>query len=702
MRLGIAVVALSFISIVAADEIPRWSYYPGYFLPGQNGIVVSNIDGIGLSETVITGSAIGGFSSTSKLHLATLESIGGSFQTTNMTYLGNSETFSGFIRSVTSPPGMPDRIIASVRNTSTNQVTLVTWSGKPLREVRRVNVPNNFKLSQIADVDGDGDLDALGCLCTSNEGFPILLNLATGSPKWTGPQLVREVAAGQLDSDAALEIVLNTANSGPGLILDGATRSQQWSYPDGFRGRIVFGNFRGDSAAREFAVVEYWGLTRVFVSTPIFSPVVELPSGEAQAVEVADINSDGYDDIVIGEGQWGAIRAYSTISGAVLRSWPRPNHGVSAIALGQLDAIPGLDLVYGSGLTSSGEDTLHVVDSVSGIQRYVRADESGPHSSVLLVDTDGDGTEELVFATTGSNSGSGGSNLRVLDSATGVERRSRLSITNAWSANSGLAMRSIEIDGDAAREIVIATGDISGSQIAVIDGVTLQDQWRVATPGVSATLAVEPMRFNADEIDDIVAAGSGRVVILNGATGAELFRSVSFQTTAPMAVSVGQADADAQLEIVISTGATVYVIDPTLGLVESFFSASGVLGLSFENIAGSCRIVAARSQSLDRHDCASGALMSQRNLGLTAQWVGITTNSFGSLVLSDGKRLYRAESSSVSSQSVQLGDDLGARNRGAIRIQGSALDVWVGSAQSVNHVRLPLDDSLFRDGFESF
>jgi len=704
MRIATAVLAIVFASVAAADVSPLWSYYPGYSIPGQNGIVVANIDGDGLSEAVITGSAFGGYSSPNKMHLATLESIGGVFQTTNMTYLASNEYFSGSIRVVRSPVGIPDRIIGiTQKNSMVSQLALVTWSGKPLREVSRVNIPSTFKLTQIADVDGDGDSEALGCLCTNNgAGSPMLLDLDTGNPEWTGPQSVIDVGAGQLDADSALEIVVSSANNGPGLILDGATKIQQWSYPDGFRGRLIFGNFRDDSASREFAVVQYWGVTRVFASTPSFSPVLELNTGEAQAVEVSDIDSDGYDDIVIGEGQWGAVRAYSTNAGLVLHTWPHSNDGISAMALGELDAIPGLEIVYGSGLTSSGKDSLHVLDSVSGIERYLRYDEIGPHSSVLLVDTDGDGIEELVFATLASNSGYDGSNLRVLNSANGIELRSRMSVMGQWGSSIGVALKPIDIDGDAAMEIIVALGNLGDGQIAVLDGVTLQDRWRVDIPSLSYIQALELIRFNADAIDDIVAVGGGRVVILDGKNGVELYRSVYFHTTTPMTVAVGQADADAQLEIALSTGTNVYIIDPTLGLFQSFFPNANVLGLSFENTARSCNIVAIHSKNLDRLDCATGAMTSQRDFGLTARWVGIPTNSYGALVLSDGQRLYRAEGQDASARTVELGDDVGARNRGTIKIQGDALDVWVGSVQAVSRVRMPVSGSLFADGFEGF
>jgi hypothetical protein len=695
----LAVHAALFAHASVANPVPDWSYYPGYFLPGQNGIVAADLDADGRDEAVISGSAQGGFQSSSQLFLAILEAAESGFRTVSLTNLDDPEFFLGTIQVLPGPSGAPDQIVASVHRTDTQETDLVTWSGKPLRVVTRVRAPSEFQLMQVADIDADGVVEALGLVGNFNALQAVVLSLPTGAVEWSDTLSSSFVAAGQLDNDAALEIVIG--GSGPGRILDGASRTLQWSYPDGFRGYPVFGNFRGSANDREFAVVEPWGVTRVFVSTPIFSPVFEIATGETSRPVVVDIDANGVDDLGIGEGQWGNVSVYSTVSGLMLRTWSNPEHGVSALAFGEMDATPGLEVVYGAGLSSSGEDIVRVLDTNNGEQRYLREDEGGPHSSGLLIDIEGNGSEEFMFATSQSRSGYSGSNLRVLNAVTGVELNNRMSVLDPWGSEYGVTMRALQMDSDPGLEIAVASGRTYDGEIAVIDGLTLLDQWRVQPQGFRYIDSIELLRFNEDGVDDIVAAGSGRVVILDGVSGAELFRSISFQGSGLNQIAVGQTDSDPQLEIILSVGTNAYIIDPLRGLIEGYLtSISDMHGLRVEMAGGECLVVVTLNDRLERRRCNDGALDSQRLFGLDALWAGIPVDSFGPLVLSDGKYLHRLQGSTLSARSAVLGQGMGARNRGVARMDGDNIVVWVGGAQAVHRVTLPMETELFADGFE--
>jgi hypothetical protein len=257
------------------------------------------------------------------------------------------------------------------------------------------------------------------------------------------------------------------------------------------------------------------------------------------------------------------------------------------------------------------------------------------------------------------------------------------------------------MDGDPAREIVLASGLTYSGSVAVIDSVTLIDQWRIQPQGFSFISDIELIRFNADAVDDIVAAGDGRFVILDGVNGTELFRSVSFQTDGPIKLAVGQTDADIQHEVILGVGTNAYVIDPIRGLVESFLSSSTVMhGLKTEMHAGDCLIIATLSNRIERRRCDNGQLDSQRVFGIDAQWTGIPVDSFGPLVLSDGRYLHRLEGATLTAKSAALGNAMGARNQGVARMDGANIVVWIGGAQAVHRVTLPLETSLFANSFE--
>jgi hypothetical protein len=680
---------------------PDWSFFPGYFSPGGSGIVTAELDGTGNPETIVTGGSTNTFGFSHNVHLATLEHQGTGFATTHLLIIASDWSFSGPLQTFRPGPGSVDRVVASLRNSNSQQTVIATFGGKPLKEISRVAAPANFSLRQIGDIDGDGQLEVLGCNCANfNDGPAVLLDYATGNVEWTDGSSSQFVGAGQLDDDSALEIVLGSQSTSPiipGRIVDGATRAQQWSYPDGFRGNPVFGNFRGSADEREFAIVERWGVTRIFVSQPIFSPVAEINTGEVGAYAVRDVNGDGFAELIVGEGQWGSIVAYSTTTGQTVFDWPNNEHGVSAIAIGNLDGQSGLELVYGAGLSSSGRDVLRVIDTASGTLRYEASDEAGPHSTLVRVDIEGNGSDELVFVTRQSNSSYSGGNLIVLDAATGTELRRRASAFDNGFSSGTHSLKAIDIDGDGVKEIVGA----KGQTVAVLDGLTLADRWRISSlPDLAHEIGL--MRFNADAVDDIVVALSNRLVILNGVNGSELFRSVSFTSASEAGLAIGNADSDPQLEVAFGVGANVYIIDPTLGLVESFFTASQpILGMRYETLASQCQITLTLADRLDRRDCGTGVSLSTRMLGMAAVHVGFATDSLGDLVVSDGTRIHRVTGNAVMASSVAFGSSLGFGNLGDLTTHGNDLVVYVGGDQSVNRITLPPETALFATGFEN-
>jgi hypothetical protein len=414
-----------------------------------------------------------------------------------------------------------------------------------------------------------------------------------------------------------------------------------------------------------------------------------------------DVNADGKDDLVVGEGQWGSIVAYSTVTGQSLFSWPNADSGVSGLALGDLDGASGLEIVFGAGLDSTGRDSLNVFDANTGAQEYVSGDESGPHSSLLHLDIEGNGSKEVVFATLESESGYEGSNLVVLDAGSGLELRRRASVLEPWGNNPGLSMSPIEIDGDGISEIVVASGMFYDGVVAVIDGVSLADRWRVTLPGTSVIHAVAKLRFNGDAIDDVVVAAPNRFIVLDGRNGTELYRSVAFSATAWPTLAVGNADADPQHEVAFSVGSTVYVVDPTLGLVESFATVgSTIRSMRFEMLGGQCSLTVMLDTRLDRLDCASGAAVSTRDFGMTATYVDFPTDSTGELLISDGRRVGRLKGDVLISRSRVLGSGIGAVGRGAFVVNGDEIVAFVGGDQSVSSIALPPETALFADGLE--
>lgn len=675
----------------AGPAQPLWSVYPGFFSPGGAGIVAADLDGDGIDEAVVTGDAGVPFMAV----LQASPDAARPYRVVHLRRLASGEAFLGPILKLPGSSGIADRIVATIGTSM--QARTVQYAGPALEPLTAAPTTLPFRQSAVADVDADGDLELIGTLGESWFSAPVSIrSLASGAVEWTDTIPSAAVGVGQLDADPALELVVSQTGNSNGRILDGASRAVQWTYPDGFGGRIAFGNFLGSPADREFAVVETWGKTRIFVSQPSFSPVREYDTGEIQAVTVRDIDGDQLDDLIVGQGQWGAVIAYNTATGQSIRSFSNPEHGVSAVAVGQFDGDPGLELVHGAGLTSSGRDVLRILSIADGQEEMTLADEAGPHSSVAMGDLDGDGSEEVVYATLESDSGYAGINLHVLNAASGTLLRSRNNVMEAWGANPGASIRLINLDSDPQLEIVVGLSQNYSARLMVLDGISLADQWARTLDGeaVADVLVVDRSGSPA-----LALAIGGRVLLLDAITGTELWRSVSFLVTGSQTLVAGNLDADANPEIALSVGMRAYVLDPVTGLLDRIIDpGSTILGQRIESSSAGCLHVIVLTTELRRLRCATGDPESRRSLPFTATLVAFPGDSRDVLVVGDGSRIRLDGNGVALAEQGDLGPLLGWGNRAIVRSGPERVDVIVGSSDSVHRVRLPAP--LFRNGFE--
>jgi hypothetical protein len=694
--LAVGLLALAVTQSVSAR--PVWSHYPGFYSPGFAGIVAVDLDDDGIEEAVLTGASGGGFSPSGTQFMAVLKARPNNapgYRVIALRRLASGESITGQIARIPGTGGSGDRVVATLSTSLGSRA--VQFAGLGLEPVATVALPNQFRQSMVGDVDGDGELELLGTRADFyGEGPATLVGLNSGTAEWTDSVNSVSVGAGQLDGDPALELILSTTSTSGGRVLDGASRITEWTYPDGFSGRIAVGNFLGSPSDREFAAVSGWGATRIFVSQPVYSPVREYNTGEVQAIAVRDINADQIDELIMGQGQWGSVIAYGTTSGVPLFTFSNPEHGVSAVAVGQFDADPALELIHGAGLTSSGRDIFRVLSIPGGEVEFLQSDEGGSHSSAARGDIDGNGIDEVVFTTTSSDSGYSGANLYVLDSATGERLRNRSDVLEAWGSNEGVSIKLANLDGDPQLEIVLGLGQLYNARVAVLDGLTLADQWgkTLDTAFVSDLLIVDRPGGPA-----VAVATGGRIVLLNRATGDELWRSVSFQTNGAQTLAAGNFDGDANEEISLSVGTRAYIIDPSTGLLDRIIDLSdSILGQRVENGPSGCLHVIVQTTELRRLNCTNGALVSTRTLPFQATLVAFPGDSTGPLVVGDGNRVRLDQNGANLAEQSGLGTRLGWRNRAVAINTPEGVELAIGSDDSVHMLRLV--ERLFGNGFE--
>ena len=87
-----------------------------------------------------------------------------------------------------------------------------------------------------------------------------------------------------------------------------------------------------------------------------------------------DINGDGRDEILYGDGQWGSIHAMNAVNGTQLWAISNPEHGVTRIAVSDVDGDGNLEVMWGAGWTSTGADHFYVYDLSSRTQEFTSED----------------------------------------------------------------------------------------------------------------------------------------------------------------------------------------------------------------------------------------------------------------------------------------------------------------------------------------
>ena len=461
-------------------------------------------------------------------------------------------------------PG-PDRLILL-----TNAGEAIEFSGWPLRETRRFAISSSASSGAIGDVDADG-VDELVVTAGSTVAA---YSLQTGAQEWSAPYQAAEVKLAQLDADAALEVLLART---PGVVLDGATRAVDWSYPDGFGAYLAVGRFGADAAAW-FAGARDWGNVLVMRASP-WSPVWDFQNFDNDALAACDAGGDAREEIIVGDGQWGDVLVIDSDTHQPRRTIPHAEHGTTALATADFDGDGDCDIAF-SGSSSYGASWLyHVYDAASGTVLHEPTNFTGALEALAIADLDGNGTRELVLATATEPT-----RLRVTDLATG-----RLLWELAGSggnANDAFYLKTrrvlvAQLDADAALEIVLAGTALYDGRVTVVDSGTREVQRQIGTYSAGPMRSREVsdaaiLDFDRDGVQDIVVATQAATSGANGArlhvfslqSGATLWESVAMGTGfADMkGVLVAQSDDDPAAEViaVLHDGLRAYDADTRL------------------------------------------------------------------------------------------------------------------------------------------
>ncbi len=360
---------------------------------------------------------------------------------------------------------------------------------------------DNLKGMRLRDLDGDGHAELL----ITNPADLFVLR-GDGKLQWTLPGAGGDdLVIGQMDGDPSLEIAVTT-----GAVIDADSHAVQWTWADGFGVQVESADIDGDGLEELIAAERWYFVWSFDVDRQL--PKWSIPMDDIDAIWVGDVDADSRPELVVGEGQWGSILAFDTVTQT--RKWEirNPDHGVTQVAVGDPDSDGQLEVLWGAGATSSGPDRLFVADIASRTIEWQHVELDPPFIGPSFGDVDGDGAPELVVATFESESGYCSGRILVFDPTTLRLRATSPPVAenDAWTGIHDLILRNV--DDDPALEIVVATDDPYDGLVEIYDfdgrDNGLSRAWTNATqPDGAPFYSVEIADVDLDGTLEVVAGG---------------------------------------------------------------------------------------------------------------------------------------------------------------------------------------------------
>jgi FG-GAP-like repeat/FG-GAP repeat len=314
-----------------------------------------------------------------------------------------------------------------------------------------------------------------------------------------------DVVAGRMDNGTSLKIAATN-----GKVVDANTHAVVWDYQNGFGFALKLAPFSGENY-QQLIAAEAWDFVYSYdVGRQL--PRWSISNFNTGAIQVAAVDNDGGPELIIGDAQWGTVHVHDLDTQALKWEVNNPLHGVTNIAVGDVDQDGGAELIWGAGYSDTGADYLYVASTTGAHDiEWQSIDLVGPFLGPAIGDLDGDGQPEVVVCSMYSDATYGSGRILVFDLATLSLRAISDPVVdnNAWTGVHDLKLRDVE--GNGRMEIVIGADYLYDGAIEIYrfdSNNTFIRIWTNAT-------RPEGNPFNFVEVADLDNNGTRKVIAAN-------------------------------------------------------------------------------------------------------------------------------------------------------------------------------------------
>jgi len=401
---------------------------------------------------------------------------------------------------------------------------------------------------EYADLDRDGAPEVV-CLATLDSSQTIatlyVLRAADLSLVWQSPEqdFGRSLAIGDVDGDAALEIVTNR-----GLVIDGATFATERTYAAGFGGSVAAGDVDGNGVA------EIFGGGALFSAAAGSVSVLTQVPGPVSSAEIVDVTGDGIADLLTVTDR--RIVAYRYNPGpkttTVVFSLDTGQSSIGPIAAGDVDHDGKIEIVWignqsgpvparGLFVAGSAPDAIEW-SSPENVQQFsggdlVRAPLAGP---------------ELLFIGTSR----GGQILTTMDPTTGQLARSD-PVGETFAVG---AVDVADYDLDGTIEALLPTADAADYHVTAYDVFAGRTEWSFTTEqGDTPPELIAHGDLTGDGRDDVAALTIQGMLYAFDPAHQTLWRRPGQVIPFAAGLAITDLDGDGVREIVAGTSNAILV-----------------------------------------------------------------------------------------------------------------------------------------------